>query len=110
MEEVTINILDMLAPSGVMHLLVKRLVSLLPGGLVGLEDKLLQLLLKLTRLKRVLYFLSDASLDYHLRLVGELYCRNFVLDCLLFLFSFLNYKNWFVHVLKLVQLNCSYFC
>jgi len=88
MEEVTINILDMLAPSGVMHLLVKRLVSLLPGGLVGLEDKLLQLLLKLTRLKRVLYFSSDASLDYHLRLVGELYCRNFVLDCLLFHFYF----------------------
>jgi len=49
MEEVTINILDMLAPSGVMHLLVKRLVSLLQGGLVGSEDKRLQLLLKLTR-------------------------------------------------------------
>jgi hypothetical protein len=48
---VTINILVMLAQSGVMLLLAKRLVSLLLGELVVLEDKQLPPLPRLTRLK-----------------------------------------------------------
>jgi len=50
MEEVTTSTLGMLVLSGVMLLLARRLVSLLPGELVVLGVKLLPLLLKLTRL------------------------------------------------------------
>ena len=53
---VTINISVMLAQSGVMLLLVKRLVSLLLGELVVLEDRLLPLPPRLTRFN-----------DFHLR-------------------------------------------
>ena len=48
MEEVITSILDMLAQSGVMLLLGRRLVSLLLGGLVVSEDKLLRTYLRQT--------------------------------------------------------------
>jgi len=51
MEEVITSILVMPVLSDVMHLLDRRLVSLLLRGLVVLGDKLLHLLLRLTNKK-----------------------------------------------------------
>ena len=76
-EEVITSILVTQVLSGVMLLLDRRLVSLLLGGLVVLEDKLLQLLPRLIRLK-------------------ENVVRVIIFDCKFFSFVFLFSDSLFV--------------